>query len=592
MRSHYCGQVNESLAGQEVSVAGWVHRRRDHGGVIFIDLRDREGLLQLVFDPDRQDIFASAERLRSEYCIRVTGKVRPRPAGTANANLASGQVELLATELEILNRSETPPFHHDEQTNEELRLKYRYLDLRRDVMQQRIRLRHRVTMALRNYLDGTGFIDMETPMLTKATPEGARDYLVPSRTHPGQFFALPQSPQIFKQLLMMSGFDRYYQIVRCFRDEDLRADRQPEFTQLDIETSFLSEQQITDLMEGLICDLFKTVLNTELPNPFPRMTYAEAMRRYASDKPDLRISLELVDIADLVRDCDFKVFAGPAKDAKGRVVAMNVPKGGERLSRKEIDDYTAYVARYGAKGLAYVKVNEKAKGRDGLQSPILKFLSDEAIAGILQRTGANDGDLIFFGADRAKVVNDAIGALRLKVGHDLGLVAEGWRPLWVVDFPMFEWDEDGKRWAALHHPFTAPKNDDPAALKSDPESALSKGYDMVLNGSEIGGGSVRIHRQDMQSTVFDLLGISPEEAELKFGFLLEALKFGAPPHGGLAFGVDRLVMLMAGADSIRDVIAFPKTQTAACLLTNAPTEVSEAQLKELHVRVKLPVKAD
>ncbi len=591
MRSHYCGQVNESLAGQEVSVAGWVHRRRDHGGVIFIDLRDREGLLQLVFDPDRKDIFASAERLRSEYCIRVTGKVRPRPAGTANANLASGQVELLATDLEILNRSETPPFHHDEQTNEELRLKYRYLDLRRDVMQQRIRLRHRVTMALRQYLDGNGFIDMETPMLTKATPEGARDYLVPSRTHPGHFFALPQSPQIFKQLLMMSGFDRYYQIVRCFRDEDLRADRQPEFTQLDIETSFLSEQEITDLMEGLIRDLFKSVMNIELPNPFPRMTYAEAMRRYASDKPDLRIPLELADIADLVRDCDFKVFAGPAKDAKGRVVAMNVPGGGT-LPRSQIDDYTTFVGRYGAKGLAYVKVNDKAKGRDGLQSPILKFLSDAAISGILERTGANDGDLIFFGADRAKVVNDAIGALRLKVGQDMGLVAEGWRPLWVVDFPMFEWDEDGKRWAALHHPFTAPKNDDPAALKADPESALSKGYDMVLNGSEIGGGSVRIHRQDMQSTVFDLLGISPEEAELKFGFLLEALKFGAPPHGGLAFGVDRLVMLMAGADSIRDVIAFPKTQTAACLLTNAPTEVSDAQLKELHVRVKLPVKAD
>ncbi len=591
MRSHYCGQVNESLAGQEVSVAGWVHRRRDHGGVIFIDLRDREGLLQLVFDPDRKDIFASAERLRSEYCIRVTGKVRPRPAGTANANLASGQVELLATDLEILNRSETPPFHHDEQTNEELRLKYRYLDLRRDVMQQRIRLRHRVTMALRQYLDGNGFIDMETPMLTKATPEGARDYLVPSRTHPGHFFALPQSPQIFKQLLMMSGFDRYYQIVRCFRDEDLRADRQPEFTQLDIETSFLSEQEITDLMEGLIRDLFKSVMNIELPNPFPRMTYAEAMRRYASDKPDLRIPLELADIADLVRDCDFKVFAGPAKDAKGRVVAMNVPGGGT-LPRSQIDDYTTFVGRYGAKGLAYVKVNDKAKGRDGLQSPILKFLSDAAISGILERTGANDGDLIFFGADRAKVVNDAIGALRLKVGQDMGLVAEGWRPLWVVDFPMFEWDEDGKRWAALHHPFTAPKNDDPAALKADPESALSKGYDMVLNGSEIGGGSVRIHRQDMQSTVFDLLGISPEEADLKFGFLLEALKFGAPPHGGLAFGVDRLVMLMAGADSIRDVIAFPKTQTAACLLTNAPTEVSDAQLKELHVRVKLPVKAD
>jgi len=591
MRTHYCGQVNESLAGQEVSVAGWVHRRRDHGGVIFIDLRDREGLLQLVFDPDRADVFANAERLRSEYCIRVTGKVRPRPAGTANANLASGQVELLGTELEILNRSETPPFHHDEQTNEELRLKYRYIDLRRDVMQQRIRLRHRVTMALRHYLDNTGFIDMETPMLSKATPEGARDYLVPSRTHPGSFFALPQSPQIYKQLLMMSGFDRYYQIVRCFRDEDLRADRQPEFTQLDIETSFLSEQQITDLMEGLIRDLFKVVLNTELPNPFPRMTYEEAMRRYASDKPDLRIPLELKDIADLVKDCDFKVFAGPAQNPKGRVVAMNVPGGGS-LPRSQIDDYTAFVGRYGAKGLAYVKVNEIAKGREGLQSPILKFLSDTAVAGILERTGAQDGDLIFFGADRAKVVNDAIGALRLKVGQDLKLVAEGWRPLWVVDFPMFEWDEDGKRWAALHHPFTAPKNDDAAALKADPESALSKGYDMVLNGSEIGGGSVRIHRQEMQSTVFDLLGISKEEAELKFGFLLEALKYGAPPHGGLAFGVDRLVMLMAGADSIRDVIAFPKTQTAACLLTNAPTEVSEAQLKELHIRVKLPVKAE
>jgi aspartyl-tRNA synthetase len=592
MRTHYCGFVNESLIGQEVAVAGWVHRRRDHGGVIFVDLRDREGLLQLVFDPSFKDVFTTAERLRGEYCVRVKGKVRARPAGTANQNLASGQVELLATELEILNRSETPPFHHDEVANEELRLKYRYLDLRRDVMQYRLRLRHRVTQALRAYMDGHGFIDIETPMLTKATPEGARDYLVPSRTHPGHFFALPQSPQIFKQLLMMSGFDRYYQIVRCFRDEDLRADRQPEFTQLDIETSFLSEREITDLMEGLAIHLFKSVLGVDLPQPFPRMTYAEAMRRYASDKPDLRNPLELVDIADLVRDCDFKVFAGPASNPKGRVAALRVPKGSERLSRKEIDDYTTFVARYGAKGLAYVKVNDRAKGRDGLQSPILKFLNDTAVQGILERTAAETGDVIFFGADTSKVVNDALGALRLKIGQALGLVEQGWRPLWVVDFPMFEWDADEKRWGALHHPFTAPKSDDPAALKADPETALSKGYDMVLNGSEVGGGSVRIHRQEMQSTVFELLGISAEEAELKFGFLLEALKFGAPPHGGLAFGLDRLVMLMAGADSIRDVIAFPKTQTAADPLTSAPTLVDDAQLKELHVRVRLPVKAE
>jgi len=591
MRSHYCGQVNESLIGQEVGVAGWVHRRRDHGGVIFVDLRDREGLLQIVFDPDAKNVFTDAERLRSEFCIRIKGLVRARPAGTANAGLASGQVELLARELEILNRSETPPFHHDEATNEELRLKYRYLDLRRDVMQKRLRLRHQVTRAMRAYLDDNGFMDIETPMLTKATPEGARDYLVPSRTHPGQFFALPQSPQLFKQLLMMAGYDRYYQIVRCFRDEDLRAERQPEFTQLDIETSFLSEEQIMQMMETLIRHIFKVVLGDELPNPFPRMTYAEAMRRYASDKPDLRIPLELVDIADLVKDAEFRVFSGPAANPEGRVVALRVPEG-TKLSRKEIDDYETFVKRYGAKGLAYVKVNEKAKGREGLQSPILKNLSDAAIAGIVSRTGAQDGDLIFFGADIAKVVNDSIGALRIKVGHDLKLAKAGWHPLWVVDFPMFEWDPDSKRWVALHHPFTAPRQDDAAALRADPKNAISKGYDMVLNGSEIGGGSVRIHRQEMQSTVFDLLGISPDEAQVKFGFLLEALKFGTPPHGGIAFGLDRIVMFMAGTDSIRDVIAFPKTQTAADLMTNAPTAVSEEQLKELHVRVKLPVKAE
>jgi aspartyl-tRNA synthetase len=592
MRSHYCGQVQESLIGKEVSVAGWVHRRRDHGGVIFVDVRDREGLLQIVFDPDAKEVFGSAERLRSEFCVRIRGLVRARPAGTANANLPSGQVELLARELEILNRSETPPFHHDETTNEELRLKYRYIDLRRDVMQQRLRLRHQVTRAMRAYLDEHGFVDIETPMLTKATPEGARDYLVPSRTHPGQFFALPQSPQLFKQLLMMSGFDRYYQIVRCFRDEDLRAERQPEFTQLDIETSFMSEEQIMQHMEALMVSLFKTVLKVDLPQPFPRMTYADAMRRYGSDKPDLRISLELVDVADLVRDSEFKVFAGPAANPAGRVAALRVPQGGAKLSRKQIDDYTTFVGRYGARGLAYIKVNEIAKGRDGLQSPILKNLSDAAVNGIMQRTGAQDGDLIFFGADKAKVVNDALGALRLKVGNDLGLASGGWQPMWVVDFPMFEWDADTKRWFAMHHPFTAPRGDDPAALRADPANAVSKGYDMVLNGSEIGGGSVRIHRAEMQSAVFELLGIGPEEAEQKFGFLLEALKYGTPPHGGIAFGLDRVVMFMAGTDNIRDVIAFPKTQTAADLLTNAPTPVSDEQLKELHIRVKLPVKSD
>ncbi len=587
MRSHYCGQVDEKLLGREVTVAGWVHRRRDHGGVIFVDLRDREGLLQIVFNPEAATVFAEAERLRNEFVVKVTGKVRERPAGTVNANLASGKVELVAEQIELLNRSEPLPFQLDEQVGEEVRLRYRYLDLRREVMSRRLRLRFALTRSMRSYLDANGFIDLETPMLTKATPEGARDYLVPSRTHPGKFFALPQSPQIFKQLLMISGFDRYYQIVRCFRDEDLRADRQPEFTQLDIETSFLAQDEIMRLMEALVRHFFREVIGAALPDPFPRMSYAEAVRRFGSDKPDLRNPLELVDIADLVKDCDFKVFAGPARDPHGRVAALRVPGGGA-LPRSAIDDCTAFVARYGAKGLAYVKVNERARAREGLQSPIIKFLSDAALEGILERTAAGDGDLIFFGADTARVVADSLGALRVKIGQDLKLVAGGWRPLWVQDFPMFEWDAEGGRWVAMHHPFTAPKDPDPAALRAQPGEALAKAYDMVLNGSEIGGGSVRIHRQDMQSTVFELLGIAPEEAQKKFGFLLDALKFGAPPHGGIAFGVDRLAMLMAGADSIREVIAFPKTQTAADPLTDAPTEVSEAQLRELHVRVRVP----
>jgi aspartyl-tRNA synthetase len=587
MRSHYCGQVNEKLTGQEVTVAGWVHRRRDHGGVIFVDLRDREGLLQVVFDPDNAAQFAEAEKLRNEFVVKVRGLVRERPAGTANANLASGKVELLARELTTLNKSEPLPFQLDEHVSEEVRLKYRYIDLRREDMAKRLRLRHKITRAMRTYLDAQGFVDIETPVLTKATPEGARDYLVPSRTHAGKFFALPQSPQIFKQLLMVAGFDRYYQIVKCFRDEDLRAERQPEFTQLDIETSFLSQQDIMALMEQLTRHIFKDAINVDLIDPFPRITFAEAMRRYGSDKPDLRNPLELVDVADLVASCDFKVFAGPAKDPKGRVAALRVPGGGA-LPRSQIDEYTAYVARYGAKGLAYIKVNERAKGRDGLQSPIIKFLSDEAVKGILERTGAKDNDLIFFGADSEKVVNDAIGALRLKVGVDLKLATEGWKPLWVVDFPMFEWDGDEKRWVAMHHPFTSPVSDDAAALKANPDQALAKAYDLVLNGSEIAGGSVRIFRQDMQSTVFELLGIDAAEAQLKFGFLLDALKYGAPPHGGIAFGLDRLVMHMTGTDSIRDVIAFPKTQTAADPLTDAPTEVSEKQLRELHIRVRTP----
>ena len=587
MRSNYCGQVNEQLIGQEIEVAGWVHRRRDHGGVIFVDLRDREGLLQIVFDPTAAAVFREAERLRNEFVVRVRGRLRARPGGTVNPNLASGGVELLAEELELLNRSEPLPFQLDEQVNEEVRLRYRYLDLRREVMTQRLRLRHRLTRSMRAYLDAHGFVDLETPMLTKATPEGARDYLVPSRTHPGKFFALPQSPQIFKQLLMIAGFDRYYQIVRCFRDEDLRADRQPEFTQLDIETSFLSQDQIMALMEGLVRHFFAEVLGAQLPDPFPRMSHAEALRRFGSDKPDLRNPLELTDVAELVRDCEFKVFAGPAKDPQGRVAALRVPGGGS-MPRSQIDEYTAFVTRYGAKGLAYIKVNARAGGREGLQSPIIKFLSDAALTGILERTQAADNDLIFFGADSAKVVGDALGALRLKLGQDLKLLVEGWRPLWVIDFPMFEWDEEEHRWVAMHHPFTAPLNDDPAALRAAPAAAIAKAYDMVLNGSEIGGGSVRIHHEEMQSTVFGLLGIDAQEAQRKFGFLLDALKFGAPPHGGIAFGLDRLAMLMAGADSIREVIAFPKTQTAADPLTDAPTEVSEAQLRELHVRVRRP----
>ncbi|MDE2461735.1 MAG: aspartate--tRNA ligase [Gammaproteobacteria bacterium] len=589
MRTHYCGQINESLLDKEVQLAGWVHRRRDHGGVIFVDLRDREGLVQVVFDPDRAAMFAEAEHLRNEFVVSVTGKVRHRPKGTENPNLASGKVEVLALSMEILNRSETPPFMLDEEdVNEERRLKYRYIDLRRHVMQARLKMRAQIARTLRSYLDAQGFIELETPMLTRATPEGARDYLVPSRTHPGKFFALPQSPQLFKQLLMMSGMDRYYQIVRCFRDEDLRADRQPEFTQLDIETSFLDEQGITAIMEALIRDLFKQVLNVNLPDPFPRLTYAEAMLRFGSDKPDLRIPLELVDVADLVRDCEFKVFAGPAKDPDGRVAALRLPNGGT-LARSEIDDCTAFVARYGAKGLAYIKVNDIAKGRDGLQSPIIKFLSDAALKGILERTGAQTNDVIFFGADKAKVVNDALGALRLKLGQDRGLAENTWRPLWVVDFPMFEFDTEAKRWVAMHHPFTAPRVDSIEKLKSDPAHAVARAYDMVLNGSEIGGGSVRIHRNEMQSAVFGLLNIGPEEAQEKFGFLLEALKYGAPPHGGIAFGLDRLAMLMSGAPNIREVIAFPKTQTAYDPLTDAPGAVSEAQLKELHIRLRLPV---
>ncbi len=588
MRTHYCGELNQQYIDQPVSVCGWVNRRRDHGGVIFVDLRDKKGMLQVVFDPDDVAMFAQAETLRNEFVIRVEGKLRVRPEGTTNPEMATGEVELLAQKLEILNASETPPFQlDDEDVHDDNRLKYRYIDLRRPEMQYRMQLRAQVTHFLRSWLEDSEYLDIETPMLTRATPEGARDYLVPSRTHPGTFFALPQSPQLFKQLLMMSGMDRYYQIVRCFRDEDLRADRQPEFTQLDIETSFMDEEQIMAQMETMMRGLFNEVLSADVDSEFPRMSWAEAMERFGSDKPDLRIKLELRTISDVLEKVEFKVFSGPANDPEGRVAALRVPAGNE-LTRKEIDDYTSFVGQYGAKGLAYIKCNDVSQGREGLQSPILKFLPDDAIQAILERSGAESGDLIFFGADKASVVNESLGALRLKVGQDRGLVEAGWRFLWVVDFPMFEHDEGENRWSALHHPFTAPATDNPDELEADPGGMLSRAYDMVLNGTELGGGSIRIHNLDMQHRVFKLLGIEKQEAEEKFGFLLTALKYGCPPHGGIAFGLDRLVMLMAGASSIRDVMAFPKTQTASCLLTRAPAEVSERQLRELSIRLRKP----
>jgi aspartyl-tRNA synthetase len=591
MRSHQCGQVTESLIGQEVTLAGWVNRRRDHGGVIFIDLRDRDGFVQVVCDPDRQEMFAIAEQVRNEYCVQIKGLVRARPAGTENNDLVSGKVELLCHELNILNASITPPFQlEDDNLSETTRLTHRVLDLRRPQMQKNLRLRYNVAIETRKYLDQAGFIDIETPMLTKSTPEGARDYLVPSRVHDGQFFALPQSPQLFKQLLMVAGFDRYYQITKCFRDEDLRADRQPEFTQIDCETAFLDEYEIRDLFENMIRHIFKTVMNVELANPFPVMPYSETMARFGSDKPDLRVKLEFTELTDVMKDVDFKVFSGPANQENGRVVGLRVP-GGSVISRSDIDDYTQFVSIYGAKGLAWIKVNEIAKGRDGLQSPIVKNLHDAAIAEILKRTEAKDGDIIFFGADKAKVVNDAIGALRLKIGHSAwakenGLMEQTWQPMWVVDFPMFDYDDEAARWVACHHPFTSPKDEHLKYLETDPGKCLAKAYDMVLNGWEIGGGSVRIHKESVQSQVFRALNIGPEEAQAKFGFLLDALQYGAPPHGGIAFGLDRIVTMMTGAESIRDVIAFPKTQRAQCLLTQAPSPVDEKQLRELHIRLR------
>ncbi|MBM3391872.1 MAG: aspartate--tRNA ligase [Betaproteobacteria bacterium] len=590
MRTHYCGLVNAAQLDQNVTLCGWAHRRRDHGGVIFIDLRDREGLVQVVCDPDRKETFATAERIRNEFVLKVTGLVRRRPEGTANPNLTSGEIEVLAQDIEILNVAATPPFQlDDDHLSENVRLTHRVIDLRRPQMQKNMMLRYKVAMAFRRFLDAQGFIDIETPMLTKSTPEGARDYLVPSRVHAGQFFALPQSPQLFKQLLMVAGYDRYYQITKCFRDEDLRADRQPEFTQVDIETSFLTETEITAIMEELIRTVFKEALDVDLPNPFPRLGHADAMARFGSDKPDLRVKLEFTELTDLMKTVDFKVFRAAAELADGRVAALRIPGGGS-FTRKEIDDFTAFVGIYGAKGLAYIKVNDKAKGVDGLQSPILKFLTADIISQIIERTGAVDGDLVFFGADRAKIVNDALGALRVKIGHEKGAAAgyleNGWRPLWVVDFPMFEYDEEEKRWVALHHPFTSPKDGHEAFIDSDPGKCLAKAYDLALNGWEIGGGSVRIHREEVQSKVFRALAIGAEEAEQKFGFLLDALKYGAPPHGGLAFGLDRIVTMMTGAESIRDVIAFPKTQRAQCLLTSAPGPVDERQLRDLHIRLR------
>ena len=590
MRTHYCGLVTEALQGQSVSLCGWVNRRRDHGGVIFIDLRDREGYVQVVCDPDRADMFKIAEDIRNEFCVQIKGVVRLRPEGTVNEQLKSGKIEVLCHELVVLNPSVTPPFQlDDDNLSETTRLTHRVLDLRRPYMQKNLMLRYRVSMAVRKFLDANGFVDIETPMLTKSTPEGARDYLVPSRVHDGHFFALPQSPQLFKQLLMVAGFDRYYQITKCFRDEDLRADRQPEFTQIDIETSFLGEEEIRALFQDMIKGVFKQVLDIDLGD-FPIMAYAEAMHRFGSDKPDLRIQLEFTELTDVMTDVDFKVFSGPATSKGGRVVALRVPGGGE-MSRGEIDAFTEFVKIYGAKGLAWIKVNEVAKGREGLQSPIVKNLHDKAIAEILSRSGAQDGDLLFFGADKAKVVNDAIGGLRLKIGHSdfgkkQGLLQDRWAPLWVVDFPMFEFDEEAGRYNAVHHPFTAPKDGHEDWMVTAPEKCIAKGYDMVLNGWEIGGGSVRIHRADVQQKVFDALKITPEEAQIKFGFLLDALQYGAPPHGGLAFGLDRIVTLMTGADSIRDVIAFPKTQRAQCLLTQAPSLVDEKQLRELHIRLR------